>query len=61
MVDNLTNGTLGEVIGFQKDSLNKVKYVMVKFHNEDSGRDRRKSLHFDRQYPGMNATAIDLV
>lgn len=61
VVDNLTNGTLGEVIGFQKDQGSKVKYVLVKFHNEDSGRDRRKSLNFDRQYPGMNATAIDLL
>lgn len=27
----------------------------------DSGKDRRKSLNFDRQYPGINATAIDLL
>lgn len=27
VVDNLTNGTLGEVAGFQKNSHNKVKYV----------------------------------
>ena len=59
--DNLANGSLGKVLGFKRDSKNKVKYILVKFDDPSSGRERRKQINFEKEYPGENATAIDLM
>ena len=56
--DDLSNGALGEIIGFKMNSNNEVQYIMVKFDNDAAGEQYKKQLNFDRQYPGMNATAI---
>ena len=61
VVDSLTNGALGEVIGFKKVPNGEVRYVMVKFDDNDCGKDRRKALNFDKEFPNLNATAIDLL
>ena len=59
--DNLTNGSLGQVIAFKRDSKGKVKYVMVKFDDPESGKERRKEMNFENEYPGENATPIEVM
>ena len=56
--DNLSNGALGEIIGFKRNSLNEIDIIFVKFDNESAGEQLRKQHNFDQQFPGMNATAI---
>ena len=58
--DNLTNGSLGQVIAFKLDSKAKVKYVLVKFDDPVSGKERRKEINFDKEYPGESATPIEI-
>ena len=57
--DTLTNGTLGQVIAFKRDSKNKVKYILIKFDDPRSGQERRKELNFEKEYPGENLTPIE--
>ena len=59
--DNLTNGSLGQVIAFKLDSNTKVKYVIVKFDDPDSGKERRKEINFEKEYPGESATPIEIM
>ena len=59
--DNLTNGSLGQVIAFKRDSKGKVKYVMVKFDDPESGKERRKEMNFENEYLGENATPIEVM
>ena len=56
--DNLANGALGEVVDFVKKANGELQYVLVKFDSEDVGKEYRKKINFDRQYPGKNLTAI---
>ena len=56
--DNLSNGALGEIIDFKRNSRNEVEIIFVKFDNETAGEQHRKHNNFDKQYPGMRATAI---
>ena len=58
--DSLTNGSLGQVIDFKRDSNNKVRYIMVKFDDPSSGKERREQSHFEKQYPGEFATPIEM-
>ena len=57
--DTLTNGTLGQVIAFKRDSKNKVKYILIKFDDPRSGQERRKELNFENEYPGEDLTPIE--
>ena len=59
--DNLSNGALGEIIGFKRNSLNEIDIIFVKFDNESAGEQYRKQHNFDRKFPGLNATAIKKV
>ena len=59
--DCLTNGALGEVVGFKfnKDIL---KQVYVHFFNEDCGRDTRKSFaDLQTKFPGKNVLPINRI
>ena len=56
--DNLANGVLGTVVDFVKKVNGELQYVLVKFDSEDVGKEYRKKINFDRQYPGENLTAI---
>ena len=56
--DNLANGSLGKVVDFVKKNNGELQYVLVKFDNEDVGKEYRKKHNFERQYPGENLTAI---
>ena len=59
--DGLTNGAMGTAVDFKRDPKGKIKFVLVKFDNEDCGRERRKQLNFDHEYPGQAVTAIELL
>ena len=59
--DSLTNGSLGTVIDFKYDMNNKIKYVLVKFDESASGRERRKAYNFEKEYPGQYLTHIELL
>ena len=59
--DGLTNGAMGEAVDFKKDPKGKIKFVLVKFDNDYCGRERRKQLNFDHEYPGQAVTAIELL
>ena len=56
--DSLANGALGKVVDFVKKTNGELQYILVKFDNEDVGKEYRKKINFDRQYPGENLTAI---
>ena len=58
--DSLTNGSQGKVFDFKYDSNNKIKYVLVIFDENESGRERRKAFNFEAEYPGRNVTPIAL-
>ena len=60
--DSLTNGTFGEVIGFEFDSTNSLTRVFVCFDNEISGKERRKNfLQLQKLYFPRLATPIDKI
>ena len=60
--DSLTNGTFGEVIGFEFGGTGNLTRVIISFDNEVSGRERRKN-HTDlqRKYHPRHATPIDKI
>ena len=59
VVDSLVNGSMGEVVGFKQTGSGNVKYVMVKFDNEKAGKNSRREINFENEFPG--ATAIGLL
>ena len=60
--DSLTNGTFGEVLGFEFDKTGKVSRVIVHFYDNDSGKNKRKNhLQIQRRFPGKNATPIEMI
>ena len=60
MYDSLTNGSQGEVLDFTYDKSGKIKYVLVKFDENESGRERRKLFNFEEKYPGQKITPIEI-
>jgi len=59
-LDCLTNGSFGEVLGFQFGNGNVVLKIIVHFLDADCGEQRRKkNPTLLQQYPGTNATAIE--
>ena len=58
--DSLTNGSQGEVIGFEFHNDGGIKYILVKFDEKESGKERRKSFNFDKKYPGKDVTPIEI-
>ena len=61
VTDNLANGSLGTVVDFFQNPQGEVKYVLVKFDDEDAGVKYRRELNFDHRYPGQMLTAIKKV
>ena len=62
VIDSLTNGAFGEVIGFQYTSCGTVKTVLVHFKNEKVGQSRRKNYKFlQNQFPGIPVTPIEKI
>ena len=58
--DSLTNGSQGFVIDFEFSKDGSIRYILVKFDERESGRERRKSFNFDNKYPGQNVTPIEM-
>ena len=61
VTDNLANGSLGTVVDFFRNPQGEVKYVLVKFDDDDAGMKYRRELNFDHRYPGQMLTAIKKV
>ena len=60
--DGLTNGTFGEVIGFEFDEFNCMTKVIVEFDNEESGKEKRKNfLEIQQKFKGRLATPIERI
>ena len=60
--DCLTNGALGEVIGYRFDQNGEIRQVYVHFYDADCGKTRRKNfVTLQEQFPGKNATPIDVI
>ena len=60
VIDSLTNGAIGRVMGFEKCQNGSFKSVLVHFNNEKIGRERRKtnSSYLHSKYPGIPVTPI---
>ena len=57
--DSLTNGTFGEVIGFNFDRFGNIAQVNVHFSNEESGRELRMNYtDLQRKFQGISVTPI---
>ena len=60
--DSLTNGTFGEVKGFQFDQNNFVSKIYVQFDNDISGKERRKNfVTLQQLYHPLPVTPIDKI
>ena len=60
--DCLTNGALGEVLGFKFNQDGSVKEVYVHFNDEDCGRERRRNMvAIQQKFPGKFVTPIELM
>jgi len=57
VVDSLVNGSMGEVVGFIKAANKSIKYIMIKFDNAKSGKNKRQEMHFPN-FPGATAIAM---
>ena len=60
VLDSLTNGAIGKVVGFQQSSENITQAILVQFNDDKCGREKRKknAAAFARQYPNMLVTPI---
>ena len=60
VLDSLSNGALGEVIGFEKKD-GKIQTVLVRFDNPKVGKERRKknSALLQRKYPNNDVTSVE--
>ena len=60
--DCLTNGALGEVLGYEFHKEGSIRKVYVQFYDKDCGKERRKNfLSIQERFPGKNVTPIDLI
>ncbi|HBI40238.1 MAG TPA: hypothetical protein DDY16_04745 [Tenacibaculum sp.] len=62
VIDSLTNGAFGEVVGFQFTNSGAVKCVLVHFKNDKVGKNKRKQFSFlQSQFPGVPVTPIEKI
>ena len=63
VLDSLTNGTIGHVVGFEHTQQGTVKTVLICFKNEKCGREKRKknSNLLARTYPNIFVTPISRI
>ena len=60
--DSLTNGTFGEVLGFEFDRLGNIAQVYVHFTNKESGKELRKNhTNLERKFPEKAVTPINKI
>ena len=60
VMDSLTNGTIGHVVGFETNPQGSVTTILVHFENDKSGRELRKknSTHLTQRFPNIPVTPI---
>ena len=58
--DSLTNGSQGEVIGFEYEQSGNIKYVLVKFDDDESGQELRKQFK-NQKYTEEKITPIGIM
>ena len=62
VIDSLTNGAMGEVVGFQFLKNDIIKNVLVHFKNEKVGKNRRKNYaHLQEKFSGIPVTPIEKI
>ena len=62
VIDSLTNGALGEIVGFQFTDAGRIKTILVHFKNEKVGRNLRKNhTALQQQFPGIPVTPIEKI
>ena len=62
VIDSLTNGAIGEIVGFQFTANQTIKTILVNFKNEKVGRNLRKNHSFlQQQFNGIPVTPIEKV
>ena len=60
--DCLTNGSFGEIVGFNFNTDGALKQVYVDFFNEDCGKKKRKGfVHLQKKFPGKNVLPIEKI
>ena len=60
--DGLTNGAMGEVLGFQRNKKGEVIYVIVHFYNASVGHEKRKRFpELQEQYPNYRPTPVSRI
>lgn len=58
--DSLANGSKGTVIDFMKNSVGNIRYILVQFHDNEAGKERRKMFpEIQNMYPDMRPTPIE--
>ena len=58
--DSLANGSKGTVIGIKKNQNGKIRYIIVQFHDNNAGKERRKTFpSIVNKYPDNLATPIE--
>ena len=62
VIDSLTNGAFGEIVGFHFTSTGMIKYILVQFRDEKVGKNRRRNYDFlQLQFPGIPVTPIEKI
>ena len=63
VIDSLTNGTIGHVVGFETSQQGNIKSILVKFKDEKAGREKRKknSAQLTMKYHGTPVTPISKI
>ena len=62
VIDSLTNGAIGEIVGFQFTNSGSVKTILVNFKNEKVGRNMRKNhAYLQQQFGSLPVTPIEKI
>ena len=61
VLDSLSNGVLGEVVGLVKGTNQRICSILVKFDNPKVGKEKRKhnSAYLQAKYPNIDVTPIE--
>ena len=60
--DSLTNGTFGEIVGFQFSKTDSISKVFVHFLDPDCGKQRRKKYtELGKMFPGKSVIPIEMI
>ena len=55
VIDGIVNGSRGKILDFIRFPNGEIQYIIVEFHEEKAGRERRKQFpNIQQKYPGHN-------